>query len=575
MAQILEGQSLPGYENPGAKVYKGNRKPEAMDEVLAHLGGINKINSFTLDMVEAAEGKLEQYLWIEPNTRHRYGYCTACRERIDFYKCAGGTAAKQCRRWKHGQEVRCPCCGSPVTVLTRDKQIWQDAVFYWWQKSAINPQAIVGRLIWMEKGQSRENCESPTLYLRTDSALVFIYGKGSAMVMPEKGRSVKSWFFETYGLSYQMATKVKRRDGLYRVYANVRELDMDESFDEAAENTPFQYFDRKTYSKYGGVEIKALDMFTRYPSWEWLTKMGLSSVLRRYAFEEDVEAGNTWRILNFKGKTVNEIFKARLTKADKKYLYEGKIENACIIAVWQKWKSYLPDVSLEEVDELDRNTGRSFIYEWNTHRVDTACRFMDPKKALVYIQKQEARIFGGRITWRDMLDYVEDLETLHYDMSDKDNLYPADFRKAHEHTSKAAVILRNKVKEDKWDKRRQGMAGKYDFNDSAKGLAVMVPKHLSDLKDEGEQMHNCVGTYMERVANGQTDVVFVRRTAEPEKSYVTVEVQPATGNIIQARARFNRDIAEQETRDFIKEFENHVKTVMKKKDAASPREAQA
>ena len=79
------------------------------------------------------------------------------------------------------------------------------------------------------------------------------------------------------------------------------------------------------------------------------------------------------------------------------------------------------------------------------------------------------------------------------------------------------------------------MKQKYEW--AAMGLIVIVPEHVSDLISEGEKQHNCVGGYMDRVAKGLTDVVFIRKDKAPEQSYITMEIH--NGRIIQARTKNN------------------------------------
>ena len=69
----------------------------------------------------------------------------------------------------------------------------------------------------------------------------------------------------------------------------------------------------------------------------------------------------------------------------------------------------------------------------------------------------------------------------------------------------------------------------------------MIPENVADLIIEGRHQNNCVGTYMKRVADGDTDVMFIREIlpdgTTSEKSYITMEV--CRGRIVQARTKNN------------------------------------
>ena len=70
------------------------------------------------------------------------------------------------------------------------------------------------------------------------------------------------------------------------------------------------------------------------------------------------------------------------------------------------------------------------------------------------------------------------------------------------------------------------------------GMKIVVPEVLSDLIVDGKIQHTCVGGYMERVAKGKTDVVFVRREGDLDVPYITMEIH--NQEIFQARGKDNR-----------------------------------
>ena len=220
---------------------------------------------------------------------------------------------------------------------------------------------------------------------------------------------------------------------------------------------------------------------------------------------------------------------------------------------------------------------------WNRDDMHRVYRLVSPGKLRAYVEKQEMKRAaeeekkkhahpGGWIPGRDYgiirmieyRDYLQELDQLGYDLADKDNLFPSNFQKAHEHAAKAVVALKVKQDEEKWDRRRESCRKKYDFHDDEKGMKVIVPEHLSELVKEGEAMHNCVGTYIARVARADTDVVFVRRTDNPKESYITVEVEPGTGRIIQAREKYNTAVKGKTARDFMAAFAAHAARAAKK-----------
>ena len=90
---------------------------------------------------------------------------------------------------------------------------------------------------------------------------------------------------------------------------------------------------------------------------------------------------------------------------------------------------------------------------------------------------------------------------------------------------------------------------KLEFSD--KKYSIILPETSSDIVDEGINQSHCVASYVERVANGDTLILFMRYTDIIDESLVTIEVK---NNIIcQAKGYANRQLSKEEL-DFIKRW---------------------
>ncbi len=74
----------------------------------------------------------------------------------------------------------------------------------------------------------------------------------------------------------------------------------------------------------------------------------------------------------------------------------------------------------------------------------------------------------------------------------------------------------------------------YEEND----FMIKTPKTADDLTTEGKILHHCVGSYRKAVSEGRTNILFLRKTTEPEKPYITIEVQDDT--IQQIHGKYNQ-----------------------------------
>ena len=109
-------------------------------------------------------------------------------------------------------------------------------------------------------------------------------------------------------------------------------------------------------------------------------------------------------------------------------------------------------------------------------------------------------------------------------------------------------LYRRMLKEKELEEQKKGEAKakklyaerceKYEYSDGT--YSVIVPETLSDIIFEGQEQHNCVAGYCTRHADGKRTILFIRRTARPGKSFVTVEMS-AGGKIVQAMASHNKN----------------------------------
>ncbi len=52
---------------------------------------------------------------------------------------------------------------------------------------------------------------------------------------------------------------------------------------------------------------------------------------------------------------------------------------------------------------------------------------------------------------------------------------------------------------------------------------IIIPSSTRDIIQEGQNQHNCVGSYVYAVAKGESLVFFIRKKDTPEESFVTAE----------------------------------------------------
>lgn len=89
-------------------------------------------------------------------------------------------------------------------------------------------------------------------------------------------------------------------------------------------------------------------------------------------------------------------------------------------------------------------------------------------------------------------------------------------------------------------------------------MTVIFPKSEADFIDEGNQQHNCVGSYPRNVRNGNCVIFFIRYKDTPHKSFITAEC--TKGGLGQCFYSNNRPVHDEELIKFARYIANKIKS---------------
>mgnify|MGYP004658782259 CR=1 FL=1 len=100
---------------------------------------------------------------------------------------------------------------------------------------------------------------------------------------------------------------------------------------------------------------------------------------------------------------------------------------------------------------------------------------------------------------------------------------------------------------------------KYEYTGEV--YSIVVPSGVRDITNEGDALSHCVGKsdrYWERIEQQEAYILFLRKTAEIDKPYYTLEVEP-NGTIRQKRTYFDRQNNDlKDAEKFLKEWQRVV-----------------
>ena len=149
-----------------------------------------------------------------------------------------------------------------------------------------------------------------------------------------------------------------------------------------------------------------------------------------------------------------------------------------------------------------------------------------------YLKKQKVKSQGKSLgalasLYRDYLRFARKLE---YDLEDVKNRYPSNLEIMHDRLSDQIITLQNAPK----DKRIKAVADRLEkYSWEQDGFLIRPARTAQELINEGKDLMHCVGTYVDRYADGKTALFFIRRITEPNTPFYTLELREEGMTVVQ------------------------------------------
>lgn len=159
---------------------------------------------------------------------------------------------------------------------------------------------------------------------------------------------------------------------------------------------------------------------------------------------------------------------------------------------------------------------------------------------------------------RELKDYLSMCET----MDIKPTLYSSYLKQTHDILSRNYKIRLTEEQEELFKKRYEEFE---DYTTKDGKYIITHPSCAEDVKQEGYNLNHCCASYINKVIQGTSKLVFLRYAKSIAKSLVTIEICDKA--IVQARGASNRSITKEE---FAKICEYAKKNELKVR--VSPRE---
>lgn len=488
------------------------------------LDTIRSVGSLTKKQTEWCLRNTAHYIWFDNHDAHN-GHCERCGHDVSFEK-----------KTRHGQKTLCPHCRQELKIRHSWRVSYTENVDFKAIVKVTKPDEYMLRYVLIEQiGKNRKIKEvARELVNMTDKMQKEFEIVDGEWVMG----NTKKWFTEHYMYQWRKYCCLSANVYIPGLKAELKKLNKVQYLDN-----PVEYNSNSWY-----VTAFIRELYKRADLYEKLEKVGLKDVAVK-----DFDNNCSW---NYREKidydptqtTLNKMLK--VNKANMRRFIASRSTKK--LHLMQKYP-VITDEAMEIIEKFNVND-----YEFDEL---TELKVGNVNKMLRYLCTEKERM-----NICEYCQYVKTIQKLGYKMDDS-YLYPKDFRKAddkatddynrQQDTIKIALSKAQSAIIKQISEGLRQMKDLAEFMDGSKGLLVYVPESAKDLIQEGRSLHNCIGTYVERVAEKKTMVFFVRKIDAPNEPFVTFEY--ANGEVIQCRYDYNKNVEDTKIINFVDAFTERLR----------------
>ena len=457
--------------------------------------------------------KKDHFIFYETlSDKKAAGVCSSCSAEIEY--------DRNQEKPKHNESCRCPVCKKQGIYKAKGKQnvIYIEKKAIVMQKTA---EGFVSRFFEL-KYEANSTGES----IKSFEAARTLYDG-------ERTRDYYSYYSNYYtdGLRWTDSNSTQTVKGTGYVYTK--------NLDEVLEGTPFKYCAMAELQKNIDGPIahaKLLKLFERQPFIEYLIKMRLYRFTNEYL-------ENTWIAdLDYNQTRPDKLLKLPKDKINDLIRINGGVHALLRMRVECTMKR---SFTAEEAEIIDR-------YKVNLRSLQEIEQYTGMTKFLRYLKSQLGRKKDSEYFVNDWKDYIRMQQATGLQLTTA-NMFPRNLKEEHDKMTKAIKTMKDLEKNERYQEMTRHYSDQYSF--AYKDLIIVVPESLEDIVREGNEQHHCVASYVNRVAAGETCILFVRHIDAPDKPFYTMEVQGVS--IIQCRGKYNKDQTP-EVKQFLAKFKKEI-----------------
>ena len=456
----------------------------------------------------------EHFIFYETQTKVKAaGVCSHCQKEIIY--------DRRAEKPMHNMPCKCPYCGIEGLYKVKGKQ---DQVHV--HKKAIIMQKIEGGFV------------SRFLELKYRASPL---GESIDFDHVEVARSTYNGKrrYDDYSYYRYYTDEITWTDSnVNNINKGIGYLYLD-NLEEVLDRTPFKYCALGELQKHtnGPIHHTALlENYERMPYIEYMIKMGL------YRLTEEYLEHPYTSTINYKEKRPDKILNLPKDKIKQLITENGGLDMLKRLQVEVILNRSFTE---EEVNIIQR-------HKVNVEQLPGVMEYTGMTRFLRYMSKSlDSRQEAGNFIL-DWKDYIRMQQTSGLQLTTA-NLFPRSLKAEHDKMLKTIKDMEDLDKNKKYQEIKGQYVDRYSFE--YKDLVIIIPETLQDIVKEGNKQHHCVATYVDRVAAGQTCILFLRKKEEPDQPFYTMEIQGT--DIIQCRGKCNADQTS-EVKSFLKAFKTYI-----------------
>lgn len=472
-------------------------------------------------VIDWAEKLLPRYMFFVKIKRGSYdAFCECCGAKVHL------------DRAKSAREIECPACGAIVTLKDGHRSPNGTSDFAACSYIERDKDAITQRLfmVWKCVWFTGESVE--TRYDHNEEQRDYRRGKHWFWFHPKtQGKHAGEWTEGPGRMHGQGWSGWRLQDQNINTYPyNLRNV---------LRGTKYEYSALDIATENSLVNpIYYLKYYDQNPKLEILYKIGLYRAAEQVMLDYEYEAK---RILS----NIRSIKDLGIeNRAEAAECSRMSVEQMIARKEVKRWKIGEEEraVAWKFIEAVNQRSGTDFSYD-----------FISREGMFHYWQTQMEDYRDAKSFFADYTDYISICSILGANTNDTAVKKPRSLKKAHDW-----AVMEEKVQEKQ--AYEELVAAVYDslhaLTEWSDGTyQIIMPRSAREIVEEGVRQNHCVGRYVERVATGESVILFLRRVEDPEKSFYTIEIKKDMRrcHIVQVRGEHNK-AATDEVEAFCKKY---------------------